>query len=131
VIVVHLSALEGTDADEETDRLTKRWREDVERPAEEAGLPAPRLVSVPSPYRQLDEPLLGFFETVKEEFPQRLLAVIVPEIVKKHWWQHLLHHRRARRLRATLLEKGGERIVVMAVPWILESEKPEDRGLLS
>jgi amino acid transporter len=131
VIVVHLSALQGTDADQETDTLKKRWGEDVERPARQAGLPAPRLVSLPSPYRQISEPLLCFLETVKQEFPRRLLAVIIPEIVKKHWWQYLLHHRRARRLRAALLAKGGERIVVMAVPWVLAGEKTEVRGLLS
>ena len=119
VIVVHLSALEGADADQESDSLKKHWSEDVERPALKAGLPAPRLVSRPSPYRRLGEPLLCFLEELKREFPHRMLAVIVPEIVKKHWWQHLLHHHRARRLRATLLEKGGERIVVMAVPWVL------------
>jgi amino acid transporter len=131
VIVVHLSALQGADADQETGCLKERWGEDVERPAEKAGLPAPRLVSLPSPYRQLSEPLLCFLGELKRDSPQRLLAVIIPEIVKKHWWQHLLHHRRARRLRATLLEKGGERIVVMAVPWVLEGGEPGDRGLLS
>lgn len=123
VIAVHLSALEGDDADQEEKSLKSCWAVDVEEPAREAGVRTPRLVILQSPYRKFLEPLLRFLETVQREHPRRLIAVIVPELVKKHWWQHLLHHRRARRLRAALLKEGGSRIVVIAVPWVLESDE--------
>jgi hypothetical protein len=35
----------------------------------------------------------------------------------EHWWQNLLHVRRARRLRAELLVHGGSRLTVVSVPW--------------
>jgi amino acid transporter len=126
VIAVHLSALEGSDAAEEEKSLMRCWADDVEQPARRAGVPTPRLVILQSPYRQFREPLLRFLETLKKEYPRRLIAVIVPELVKEHWWQHLLHHRRAGRLRAALLHQGGARIVVIAVPWYLETVETDE-----
>jgi amino acid transporter len=122
VIAVHLSALSGDDADQEERSLKDCWAVDVQGPARQAGIPAPRLVILQSPYRRFLAPLLRFLTTVEREHPQRLIAVIIPELIKKHWWQHLLHHRRARRLRAALLACGNPRIVVIAVPWALEGE---------
>jgi amino acid transporter len=124
VIAVHLSALEGEDAEKETKDLQEQWRADVERPTCQARLPLPRLVCLQSPYRQFLDPLLRFLESVKREHPDRTVAVVVPELVKDHWWQHILHNRRARRLRLALLRKGGDRIVVIGVPWHLEEEPP-------
>jgi amino acid transporter len=120
VFAVHLSALEGNDADAETRNVERQWKEDVEQPARKAGLPLPRLVCLPSPYRQFLEPLLRFTVRLEREHPSRTVAVIVPELIKKHWWQYVLHNRRARRLRRTLLQRGGSRVVVIGVPWHLE-----------
>lgn len=120
VVAVHLSALEGNDADAETRDVEQRWREDVEQPARNAGLPSPRLVCLPSPYRQFLEPLLRLTVRLEREHPGRTVAVIVPELIKKHWWQYVLHNRRARRLRRALLQRGGSRTVVIGVPWHLE-----------
>jgi amino acid transporter len=123
VIAVHLSALEANDAERETAALQRKWSADVERPARQAGVPAPRLVCLPSHYRQFLEPLLRFLETVKREHPRRTIAVLVPELIKRRWWQHALHSRRARLLRTALLERGGERVVVVGVPWYLEDDE--------
>jgi len=139
VISVHLSALEGEDADEESrdtegntegntegsteGNIEKPWRENVELPVRDAGLPPPRLVFLQSPYRRFLPPLLGFIAKLEREHPDRTIAVIVPELIKKHWWQHVLHNRRARQLRRSLLLRGGPRIVVIGVPWYLEGEE--------
>ncbi|MBW8874345.1 MAG: APC family permease [Acidobacteria bacterium] len=120
VIAVHLSALETTDEDPETEILKNRWREDVEQPARRTGLPPPQLILLQSPYRKFIDPLFKFLDSVEKKYPSRVIAVIVPELVKSHWWQHLLHNRRARQLRAALLQRGGSRLVVAAVPWHLE-----------
>ncbi|MEO7026632.1 MAG: hypothetical protein ABI056_03670 [Caulobacteraceae bacterium] len=40
-----------------------------------------------------------------------LLAVL------KHWWERLLHGRRAERLRAALVSHGGPRLNVIIAPW--------------
>jgi len=122
VIAVHLSALEGEGAEEETKTLKERWSVDVEQPTQRARLPQPRLVCLQSPYRKFLDPLLRFLESVKQQYPDRMVAVVVPELVKNHWWQYVLHNRRARRLRIALLQGGGARIVVIGVPWYLESE---------
>jgi amino acid transporter len=124
VIAVHLSALEGEDAEKETKALQEQWCADVERPTRQARLPLPRLVCLQSPYRKFLDPLLRFLEGVKQEHPDRTIAVVVPELVKDHWWQHALHNRRARRLRLALLQKGGARMVVIGVPWHLEGDPP-------
>ena len=64
----------------------------MERPAIAAGLRPPRLVLLQSPYRRFLKPLLDFLESVEREHPRRDIAVIIPELVKSHWWQHLLHY---------------------------------------
>jgi amino acid transporter len=119
VTAVHLSKLNGDD-DARDEELRKRWVEDVEEPAKAAGLPAPRLEIVHTPYRKFLDPLLCFVEKVKEEFPSRQVAVMVPEVVKRHWWQYLLHSYRAERLRSALLKSGDRRTVLINVPWYLD-----------
>jgi hypothetical protein len=47
------------------------------------------------------------------------LVVLIPEVIKTRWYQHILHARYASRLRATLLTHGGSRLTVMSVPWYL------------
>jgi hypothetical protein len=48
------------------------------------------------------------------------------EVVKEHWWQHLLHTRRASRLRSALLRYGGSRLVVISIPLYLEEPDIEE-----
>ena len=66
----------------------------------------------------------GGFGELEREFPLREIAIIVPELVKPHWWEHLLYNHRARRLRAALLRYGGPRLVLVSVPWHLEDATP-------
>jgi amino acid transporter len=135
VVAVHLSAVDGDDgaddteapgtaggARDEAETLKSQWSADVEAPARQAGLPVPRLVVLPSPYRRFLEPLLRFLHGLEEEHPGRVIAILIPIMIKRHWWQHLLHNRRARLLRSALLAKGGPRVVVIDVPWDLEGE---------
>ena len=45
------------------------------------------------------------------------LAVrLSPEVVKRHWWQHLLHKHRSERLRSAHLRSGDKRRVLINVP---------------
>jgi hypothetical protein len=46
--------------------------------------------------------------------------VLIPEIVKTRWYQHILHPSHATYLRRQLLRYGGARITVMSVPWNLD-----------
>ena len=126
VLAVHLTALAGPDVSEQQDALAQQWRVDVEEPAKAAGVRPPRLISLEAQYRQLDIPLLQLVRDLESEYPQRHVAVLIPEVVKQHWWQYLLHTHRARRLRTTLMRYGGSRTVVITVPWYLEEPRIEE-----
>ncbi|MDB5410099.1 MAG: putative aminoacid/polyamine transporter, permease protein [Rhodospirillales bacterium] len=126
VIAVHLTKLDPDEDEEKDARLRRQWEEDVEAPAREAGLRPPKLVMIQAPYRRFRGPLLNLIERLEAEHPSRTIAVLIPEVVKRHWWQHLLHTHRARRLANSLLHYGGSRLAVMIVPWYLEEPKVEE-----
>jgi amino acid transporter len=119
VVGVHLVQLAGPDEGRERN-LRDRWERNVAAPARAAGFPPPELMIVPASYREIHEPVLRVAREAELRYPQRGVAVIVPELVKQHWYQSLLHTHRARRLRNKLLRHGGSRLTVMDMPWYLE-----------
>jgi amino acid transporter len=125
VYAVHLSKLTGPEVDRGEEALRQQWAADIERPTREAGLRPPRLVLLQAPYRRMHAPLLKLIADLEARYPGRTIAVLVPEIVKRHWWQRLLHAHRARRLRSALLRYGGSELVVMSLPWHLEAPRVE------
>jgi len=56
---------------------------------------------------------------VEQEHPDRQIAVLVPELVVRHWSQNLLHNQRAQLLKLLLLVCGNQRIMVINIPWYL------------
>jgi amino acid transporter len=126
LIAIHLTKLEGPDAEEHLGRLRRRWRDDIERPAQDAGLTPPELVISPSPYRSFVGRLIKQVTEIKTQHPGRSIAVVIPEVVKEHWWDYLLlDSSRARRLRANLLRHSGPDVAVVIVPWAREQPHPE------
>jgi hypothetical protein len=71
VAALHLTDLEGPNAEEHERRLRGEWARFVERPAVTAGLPAPQLVIEPSPYRSVLAPLLREMEALRRRCPGR------------------------------------------------------------
>ena len=127
VIAIHLTKLEGPDAEEHVGRLRRQWRQDVELPTKSAGLTPPRLVISPSPYRSFAGRLLKHLAEIEAEHPGRPVLVVIPEVVKEHWWDYLLlDSSRVRRLRAALLRHGGPNLAVVTVPWAREEPHPEE-----
>jgi hypothetical protein len=124
VIAVHFTRLEGPDAEEHTGEL-RRWRRDVAPAVRAAGLRAPRLVQVSSPYRSMTGPLLNFIVRTQERHPRRVISVVIPALAKAHWWDYVLHTHRVRRLESVLLHEGGPDLAVVNVPWTLEEPQPE------
>ncbi|HEX5279924.1 MAG TPA: hypothetical protein VFW28_07580 [Micropepsaceae bacterium] len=60
--------------------------------------------------------------------PSREIAVLIPEVVKLHWYQYLLHTEYADHLRKQLPLHGGTRLTVINVPIHFEdgdAERPE------
>ena len=104
---------------ESEDDLQKHWAEYVERPTRANGFPTPVLVTLPSPYRHVFNPLHDFIMRMRKDHPDRQIAVLVPELVARRWYHHLLHNKRAAMLKAMLLVRGDENIVVVNVPWYL------------
>ena len=101
--------------------LAGRWSEYVEAPTARARLPIPRLVTIASPYRHVFNPLIDYVLTMKQEHPDRQIAVLIPELVARRWYHHLLHNKRAAMLKALLLVRGDEDVVVINVPWYLQN----------
>ncbi len=124
VIVIHLSAVAEPRDDKKEERFREDWRRYVERPAVQSRVRPPRLIRVRSKYRTFAPPLLEYVSKLEKEFPTREVAIIVPELVKIHWWEHLLHNHRARQLRTALLRYGGPRLVLVSVPWHLDDSPP-------
>lgn len=117
VTIVHVTGID--DVDDPSQLLVDRWDELVAEPARRAGLPPPRLRIVRARFRQLVDPLLTEAAVAARTHPDRLIAVVIPQIVPRRWWQAVLHRRRSRRLVAALMRHGGPRLVVVEVPWRL------------
>jgi hypothetical protein len=114
VIALHVDSGDSCD-------LPPRWRELVEEPAHKADLPVPRLVVVKSPYRVIVRPMLNYVLDLEARNPGRPIAVVVPELVEKHWWQYFLHRQHGRLLSLLLIFKGNQRISIINVPWHLDA----------
>jgi hypothetical protein len=126
LVAIHLTKLEGPDAKEHLGQLRRQWRDDVERPARDAGLTPPQLVISPSPYRSFAGRLLKHISEIEAQHPGRPIFVVIPEVVKEHWWDYLLlDSSRVRKLRRALLCHGGPDLAVVTVPWAREEPHPE------
>jgi hypothetical protein len=123
VTAVHLAALEGPDVKGDERRLRDQWAEAVEKPARSHHAKPPRLEFLTAPYRRIHAPFLKLIEELEQKNPDRTIAVMIPELVKRHWWEYLLSARRAARLRSAVLEYGGPRVVVIGVPWYVTRPK--------
>ena len=95
------------------------WETMVGTPIREFGLPVPELVTVHSTFRTILSPLMDYILELEELNPGRKVAVILPELVVRHWWENFLHNQRVQLLKLLLLLKGNQRIVVVNIPWYL------------
>ncbi len=125
VVAVHLTQLEGPDAKDAADKLRRRWQDEVAPAAKAIGLPPPPLVEVSSPYRSMVGPLLEFIVRTRKLRADRVIAVVIPEIAKAHWWDYVLHTHKVQRLQANLLREGGRNLAVVLVPWTVDAPNPE------
>ena len=108
-------------ANEWTEQFERQWTQLVEAPAKAAGLSVPELVVLKSPYRFIVRPLVDYAVQMQEAQPDRIITVLLPELVESHWWHYLLHNNRAEAIRAMLLLNGNQRITVATIPFHLRS----------
>src|ERR1700680_414675 len=114
VYVVHVST---GDTDKE---FLDKWHKAGEETARQAGLRLPHVKVLKSPYRFVIGPIVDYVLELERKNPERQLAVIIPELVEKHWYHNFLHNQRATWLKAALLLRGNRRIVIINVPWYLD-----------
>jgi amino acid transporter len=114
----HVQAVH-VDAEECYEEVQQMWQRNVATPIQEAGRIVPELVFLASPYRFVLGPLVDYILKVEREHPERQVAVLVPELVVRHWWQTPLHNQRAQLLKVLLLMRGNQRIIVINIPWYL------------
>jgi len=107
------------DAEENHEEVRQMWERNVASPFQDAGKVAPEFVLIESPYRFVLVPLVEYILKVESQCPHRQVAVLVPELVVKHWWQTPLHNQRAQVLKLLLLMRGNQRIMVINIPWYL------------
>ena len=99
--------------------LEEEWGRYVTDPCTHAGLKAPKLVIVPSPYRRLYGPLLEFISELDKRLPGRQIAIVIPELVETRWYYTFLHNHAATFIKGFLYFSGLRRVTVVNVPWYL------------
>jgi hypothetical protein len=114
VIALHI------ECGEHSGELCREWGKLVEEPLLEFGVPPPGLVVLDSPYRFVVNPILDYVLDLAHANASRLIAVLIPEMVGRHWYANVLHNQRAALLKGLLYLKGTERITVINVPWYLK-----------
>jgi amino acid transporter len=114
----HIEAVH-VDAEDCADEVCTMFEKNVAAPVTAAGLTAPQLILLRSPYRFVLLPLVDHVLEVERTNPHRQIAVLIPELVVRRWWQTPLHNQRAQLLKLLLLLRGNQRIVVINIPWYL------------
>jgi amino acid transporter len=100
--------------------LEGEWSKYVADPCAAAGVPSPKLVVMPSPFRRLYAPLMEFVAELERTHPGRRLAVVVPELVERRWYHFFLHNQTAAMIKGYLYFSGLERVAVVNVPWYMK-----------
>jgi amino acid transporter len=107
---------------EAPDEICRDWEADVAAPLRAAGKCVPKLEILQSPFRYVLQPVVDYVLAVERDSSFHKVCVLVPELVVLHWWENLLHNRRADLLKVMLLLRGNRRIVVINIPWYLERD---------
>ena len=94
--------------DSDTPRMRAEWE------AWDIGVP---LEVVKSPYRSILRPLVEYVDNLRMVMPGELVTIVVPEVVPRRWWEHLLHNKTALYIRTAFLFRPN--VVVTAVPYLV------------
>ena len=108
---------------DDEDQISKDWQRIVVDPLTAANKPIPRLDVLKSPFRYILQPMVDYVLALCPADENQRVCVLVPELVVRHWWENLMHNRRADLLKVLLLMRGNRNIVVINIPWYLDEEK--------
>ena len=107
IVAVHIAADEQT-----AQRLEQQW--------EEQNIRVP-LIVLDSPYRDFAVPIIKYIAKYREKHGPTVVTVYMPQYIVGHWWEGLLHNRRANRMRQQLMLVHG--VTIALVPWLLDSSE--------
>jgi amino acid transporter len=105
---------------DEPDSISRDWDREIVEPLCAAGRCIPKLEILRSPYRYVLMPVVDYVLAVEKQSEFHKICVLVPELVVTHWWENVLHNRRADLLKVLLLVRGNRRVIVINIPWYLE-----------
>jgi amino acid transporter len=107
---------------DDPDPISNCWQKIVIDPLTAAGKPVPKLVILKSPFRYILQPLIDYILSICTADDEQRVCVLVPELMVRHWWENLMHNRRADLLKVLLMVRGRRNVVVINVPWYLDKE---------
>ncbi|GAA3752146.1 APC family permease [Microbacterium kribbense] len=97
---------------EESNALHKAWQAHA--------VPIP-LVTIESPFRSYAGPMIEFIKQYRAEHGPTVITVYLPQYIVGHWWEKILHNRRAKRIAQQLMLVHG--VTITLVPWLLDSSE--------
>lgn len=105
--------------DDDDEGLQAEWEDKIMAPIRREKMHEPELITILSSYRFIIGPLMNYILELEAANPGRKVAVLLPEMVVRHWWENALHNQRVQLLKLLLLLRGNQRIVVVNIPWYL------------
>ncbi|WP_353115066.1 APC family permease [Microbacterium sp.] len=100
--------------------LTPQDGEELQKEWHRHRIPVP-LIIVDSPYRTYAQPVEHFIRQYREKHGPSVVTVYLPQYIVGHWWESMLHNRRARRMANQLMLVHG--VTITLVPWLLDSSE--------
>jgi hypothetical protein len=73
-------------------------------------------------FEKIMGPTFNTLQQIEQDYPNRTISVIVPELVGGSWYDYFLHNQFSTVLKAMLLMHGDKRITVINVPWYLKRD---------
>jgi amino acid transporter len=122
IIVFNVNSKENDAREDDETNLLMNWEKMVEGPLLREGLQVPKLKVWDSPYRLVVQPIVDFVLKTETEYPGRDIALLIPNLVERKWYQRFLHNQRGILITGLLFARGSKRTVVIYVPWYLKKE---------
>lgn len=118
----YVVALQLLSEDPDEEDLRARWDELIGHPARCAGRAPPELVVLRSSRRRIVGPIVQHVHRMAIVHADRTIAVVIPEVVERRWWDFFLHSHTATALKTALLLRGGPAVLTITAPWYIEPE---------
>jgi amino acid transporter len=100
--------------------VTREDAADLEKEWRMHRMPIP-LKIIESPFRTYARPIADYIKKYRAEYGSSIVTVYLPQYIVGHWWESILHNRRASRIGQQLMLLHG--VSITLVPWLLDSSE--------